>query len=334
VPGAYVARPVYAPALVGWVGGGPSVNVNIHVGSGPVVGWVPLAPREVYRPWYPLPRDHWRYVNPHAPDRIYRPGLPPRGPVTFANRGAPGGVTVVPADTLRQRQPIANVVNRVDPRLAQQLVQQPATQVAPPPPPAVVSARPAPAVPRAPNAGPAGAQAQAPNATPAAPRVPSPPNAVPPGRAAQPGDGQVQEGRRGHGYTPPQAREAQREAGPRGQATRAVETPRPPVPPSPPEARRAGPPGAVREAPPHPAGGQPVPPHPAGAQAMPPPAMRSVPAREAEARPAPNLPTAMPRAQPPEPRGGGREVRGEGRGEGRWEGRGEGRPGGPRQQAQ
>src|SRR5437867_1713415 len=49
-PGSYVARPVYAPALVAWVGG-PSVNVSVSIGrSSPPVGWFPLGPREVYVP--------------------------------------------------------------------------------------------------------------------------------------------------------------------------------------------------------------------------------------------------------------------------------------------
>jgi hypothetical protein len=61
-PGAYVHRPVYSPALVGWVGGG-SVSVGISIGSRPQpprYGWYPLAPREVYRPAY---RHTPRYVG-------------------------------------------------------------------------------------------------------------------------------------------------------------------------------------------------------------------------------------------------------------------------------
>lgn len=79
VPGAYVARPVYAPALVAW-GGGNGVSVSVSIGS-PPVRWVPLAPREVYRPHYratpvyvervnPVPHYGWR----HDDDRGYRPG--------------------------------------------------------------------------------------------------------------------------------------------------------------------------------------------------------------------------------------------------------------------
>ena len=49
VPGAFVARPVYAPALVGWIGR-PGWSVTIGIGSVPAVGWFPLAPREAVRP--------------------------------------------------------------------------------------------------------------------------------------------------------------------------------------------------------------------------------------------------------------------------------------------
>ncbi len=54
-PGPYVRRPVYAPALVGWVGGPPAVSVNITIGQRPPpprMGWYPLAPREVFVPVY------------------------------------------------------------------------------------------------------------------------------------------------------------------------------------------------------------------------------------------------------------------------------------------
>ena len=60
VPGPRHIRPYYAPALVGWVGG-PSVSVSLSFGHG--VGWYPLAPREVYRPWYRHTPRYVRHVN-------------------------------------------------------------------------------------------------------------------------------------------------------------------------------------------------------------------------------------------------------------------------------
>ena len=75
-PGQYVARPVYAPALVAWIGG-PNLSVGISLG-GPAVGWVPLSPREVYRPYYHVTNVYITNVNSpyrrwHSPDRHDRP---------------------------------------------------------------------------------------------------------------------------------------------------------------------------------------------------------------------------------------------------------------------
>ena len=60
IPGERVERPVYAPALVAFVGGG---GLAVSVGIGPVVGWVPLGPREVYVPPYGGSINYIRRVN-------------------------------------------------------------------------------------------------------------------------------------------------------------------------------------------------------------------------------------------------------------------------------
>ncbi|MCE9661323.1 MAG: hypothetical protein K8R60_22585 [Burkholderiales bacterium] len=113
VPGTYVARPVYAPALVAWVGG-----VSIAIGGGgrgaPPVGWFPLAPREVYVPSY-------RYSSPRYVRNINVTHVTNVTQITtivnntngaadrrdFANRKFPHAVTVVPASVLTGRQPVA-----------------------------------------------------------------------------------------------------------------------------------------------------------------------------------------------------------------------------------
>jgi hypothetical protein len=122
-PGSYVRRPVYAPALVAWIGG-PNFGISVNIGGGrhgavpPNVGWVPLAPREVYRPWYRASPGHVHNIDRHHPMRP-RPGGPGRPtipervdqrPHTWANQGAPGGVTVVPRDALSRREPVQRVV--------------------------------------------------------------------------------------------------------------------------------------------------------------------------------------------------------------------------------
>ena len=57
---AYV-RPVYAPALVAWVGG-PHFGVSIGVGGGGVA-WFPLGPRDVYCPSYHVTPRYVEHVN-------------------------------------------------------------------------------------------------------------------------------------------------------------------------------------------------------------------------------------------------------------------------------
>jgi hypothetical protein len=57
-----VARPVYAPALVAWVGG-PQFGVSVGFGGGVGVGWFPLGYGEPYVPAYAVSRDYFRNVN-------------------------------------------------------------------------------------------------------------------------------------------------------------------------------------------------------------------------------------------------------------------------------
>jgi hypothetical protein len=113
-PGVYVRRPVYAPALVAWVGG-PQFGISISIGGPvlPAVGWVPLAPREVFVPYYRYSPRYVERVNPYPPHPPGRPRPPvqvPTGPVMYGNQGVPGAVTVVPRDVLVQRQPVGRAV--------------------------------------------------------------------------------------------------------------------------------------------------------------------------------------------------------------------------------
>jgi hypothetical protein len=61
-PGHRTVRPVYAPALVAFVGGN-GWSVSIFGGGARPVGWVPLAPYEVYRPHYRTSATYIRNVN-------------------------------------------------------------------------------------------------------------------------------------------------------------------------------------------------------------------------------------------------------------------------------
>src|SRR6266403_1881976 len=60
VPGPRRLVPVYAPAMVAWVGG-PAGGVSVAFGAN--VGWFPLAPREVYVPGYRVSPTYVRNVN-------------------------------------------------------------------------------------------------------------------------------------------------------------------------------------------------------------------------------------------------------------------------------
>lgn len=107
IPGSYVARPVYAPALVGWVGN-PGWSVGFSLGSAPAVGWFPLAPREVFVPAYRSSPAYLRQVNiTHVTNVTFiERAASDRGDHRFAHRHRPEAVTVVPASTVRDGRPI------------------------------------------------------------------------------------------------------------------------------------------------------------------------------------------------------------------------------------
>jgi len=113
-PGRYVARPVYAPALVGWVGGHGG-NVSVTIGGGPAVGWFPLGPREAYVPYRKVSPRYVRVVNgPHfrhggdIERLIQSPATVLRG-AQYSNRKFHHGTTSVPVQAFQQRGRIAPV---------------------------------------------------------------------------------------------------------------------------------------------------------------------------------------------------------------------------------
>jgi hypothetical protein len=117
VPGAWVARPIYAPALVGWYGA-PGVGVSVGYGA---VGWFPLAPYEVYIPPYYYNRRYITGVNVgHVGNIDYGRVSPPR---RYAHQ-RPNTSTWVPNDAIARQEPIKRVV-RTPPAESTQLVGQP-----------------------------------------------------------------------------------------------------------------------------------------------------------------------------------------------------------------
>jgi hypothetical protein len=106
------ARPVYAPALVGWFGG-----PGLTVGGAPAVGWVALAPGEPVFPGYAVSAKYWGTLNDAAavpPARRAvaingRARLVPTGPVAGANLAVPGAAAVVTAAALMPQVPVASM---------------------------------------------------------------------------------------------------------------------------------------------------------------------------------------------------------------------------------
>jgi len=121
VPGPSVVRPVYAPALVAWVGGGPGLNFSFGFGAG--VGWFPLAPGEVFLPGYRVSRVYVNNVNftntrvdiarvTNAYNTVVLNRSTTVNNIAYANRNVNGGVTVVSRDTFVNARPVArNVVS-------------------------------------------------------------------------------------------------------------------------------------------------------------------------------------------------------------------------------
>jgi hypothetical protein len=102
VPGAYVARPVYAPALVVWIGS-PGWQLGFSSGHRPALGWFPLAPHEVFVPTFPASPIFVQRVNITHVTRVTRIIEVTKAPhrVHFAHRHHRDAVTVVPVEEIR-----------------------------------------------------------------------------------------------------------------------------------------------------------------------------------------------------------------------------------------
>ena len=124
---AYV-RPVYAPALVAWVGG-PHFAVGIGVGGGVGVnvGWFPLAPREVYVPSYRVSRTYINNVNVSNTtvnqtviNNYYNTTVVNKNVtvnnVTYVNQRVSGAVTATSGQNFSSAQPVGRNMVRVDQR--------------------------------------------------------------------------------------------------------------------------------------------------------------------------------------------------------------------------
>ncbi len=122
VPGPVVVRPVYAPALVGFVGGG-GFGVSFGFGVGVAgVAWFPLGPRDVFIPAYQVsPRyfqninvTNTRVVNVTEVTNVYTNVYVNHAAVnnyTYARNQA--AVTAVSRDTFANARPVAGATLHV-----------------------------------------------------------------------------------------------------------------------------------------------------------------------------------------------------------------------------
>lgn len=111
---AYI-RPVYAPALVAWVG----------VGAG--IAWFALGPREVYVPSYPVSAAYVRNinisntnVNTTIVNNVYNTTIINNKTVNinYVNRAVPGAITATTQRAFATAQPVSRNLVKVDPREA------------------------------------------------------------------------------------------------------------------------------------------------------------------------------------------------------------------------
>jgi Family of unknown function (DUF6600) len=136
-----VVRPMYAPALVGFVGGG-GFSLSIAIGGGAGVAWFPLGPRDVWVPSYrcsPIYVQHvniynTRVVNVTQVTTVYNNVYVHRDRTafnryTYANNVR--AVTAVDHDTFVNGRPVGRASVRIsqeqirNPRVMQQTVVQP-----------------------------------------------------------------------------------------------------------------------------------------------------------------------------------------------------------------
>ena len=111
IPGPPAVRPVYAPALVVFVGGG-------GMAFGGNVAWFPLGPREVYVPSYQVSRGYVNrvnvsntVVNQTTITNVYNTTIINKTTnitnVTYVNRNVNNAVTAVPQRSFVSAQPVA-----------------------------------------------------------------------------------------------------------------------------------------------------------------------------------------------------------------------------------
>ena len=126
VVGVAYVRPVYAPALVAWVGG-PHFSVGIGIGGGGGVGvaWFPLGPREVFVPSYHVSRTYITNVNVSnttvnttVVNNYYNTVIVNKNVtnIKYVNQTAPNGVTATSHENFISARSVGHNMMKVDRR--------------------------------------------------------------------------------------------------------------------------------------------------------------------------------------------------------------------------
>jgi hypothetical protein len=132
IPGPVVVRPVYAPALVAFVGGG-GFHLSVGFGGGGGgVAWFPLGPGEVFVPAYHVSRGYVNQVNVTNTvvnvtkiTNVYNTTVVNNNTtvinnnvtkIVYVNQRAPNAVTAVSRDTFVNARPVAKNVVQVSQR--------------------------------------------------------------------------------------------------------------------------------------------------------------------------------------------------------------------------
>ncbi len=123
IPGPRNVRPIYAPALVAFLGG-RNWSVSLSFGGGSPIGWFALGPREVYVPSYHVSRDYFTRVNVNntvinnttinTVYNNYASGNTNVRQVNYANREIAGAVTAVPSTVFVNARPVRQAALRLD----------------------------------------------------------------------------------------------------------------------------------------------------------------------------------------------------------------------------
>jgi hypothetical protein len=127
VPGPYGVTPIYAPALVGWIGGGrggSGFSLSFAFGNAAAVGWFPLGPREPYFPAYRVSSGYFgrvnstnTVINSTTINNYYNDSRNSNNTsianIRYANQTVPNAVTAVPQDRFANGHRVAESARAV-----------------------------------------------------------------------------------------------------------------------------------------------------------------------------------------------------------------------------